>query len=364
MKFAIEREQLREALDAIIPVISTKTTLPVLANVLVQARGDSVRFVATDLDTGLQVSAAAESAETGDALIPAKRLQEIAKQLPDGTIRFTAASDRVSVESGKSRFKLMSMPVSAFPTFPKLDFPGLWAAPAGTVRTLIEGVSFAAARDDNSRPALSGILWEFGKQMRMVATNGHRLAKMEAAGVSGTKADLIVPTKALDLFCRIFTDEAEVQVTKGNNNIGFRSGDTLLYSRLIEGPYPKYEQVLPKDQTRAVVLDCAALLAAVRRVSILTDSQTKRIRLTGTATGLKVSAQTPDAGEASDEVAGAWEGEPIDIGFSGAYLIELLRYAPTDQVRLTFKSPERAATIEPVGESTWYGLLMPLRLAD
>jgi DNA polymerase-3 subunit beta len=363
MKFAIEREQLRGALDAIVPVISTKTTLPVLGNVLLQARDGAVKFVATDLDTGISVSAPSETATIGDALVPAKRLQEIAKQMPDGAIRFAAAGDdRVTVESGKSRFKLMGLPTVEFPSFPKLDFPGTAVVPAGAVRQMIDGVSFAAARDD-SRGAICGVSWEFGpKTMRMVATNGHRLALMTSPGGSA-KAQLIVPPKALDLFRRIYTtDDVAVQVATSPTHIGFLAGETFLFSRLIEGPYPNYSQVLPKENNRSVIVDRAALLAAVRRVSIIADSQTKSVRITGSTAGLKVAVKTPDLGEASDEVAGAWEGESIEIGFNASYLMEILKQAPTDQVKLTFKAPERPATIEPVGESTWYGLLMPLRL--
>jgi len=363
MKFVIERNQLREALDAIVPVIATKTTLPVLGNVLLQARAGSVGFAATDLDTGMNVSAPAETTTEGEALIPAKRLQEIAKQLPEGVIRFgTAAEGRISVESGKSRFKLLGMKTDEFPTFPKLDFPGFGSARAGTVRDLIDGVSFAAARDD-ARPTLGGVLWEFGdKTMRMVATNGHRLAKMEATG-TWSKAQLIVPPKALDLFRRIYTaDDATVQVATSQTHIGFLSGETFLFSRLIEGPYPKYEQVLPKENNRAVVVDRDALLAAVRRVTVMADSQTHRIRLAGTAAGLKVTTQTADLGEASDEVAGSWVGDPIEIGFNATYLMETLKRVPTENVRLTFKSPVHAASVEPVGDSSWYGVLMPLRL--
>lgn len=368
MKFTIEREHLRTALDAIVPVVSTKTTLPVLGNVLVQAREGTIRFAATDLDTGMSVAAPAETTATGDALIPAKRLQEIAKQLPAGTVRFAAASEnRIGVESGKSRFKLLGMPTAEFPAFPKVDFPGTWATSAGLVRQLIDQVSFAASREE-SRPVLNGILWEFSpSQMRMVATNGHRLAQADVAGDSGwSTSQLIVPPKALDLFRRAFvTDDAAVAVASTDSHIAFQSGDTFLFSRLIEGPYPDYTRVIPKENNRSVTVDRDALLAAVRRVSVLADAQTHLVRLTGLASGIKVSTKSPDLGEAADEVAGTWEGEGLEIGFDATYLMEILKRVPTDEVRLTFKAPERAATIEPVGDAgagKWLAVLMPRRV--
>lgn len=172
-----------------------------------------------------------------------------------------------------------------------------------------------------------------------------------------------MPPRALDLFRRVYSDDATVQVAKSASHIAFMSGETFIFSRLIEGPYPNYEQVLPKANDRSVVVDRDALLAAVRRVSVIADSSTHSVRLSGSSAGLRVSTKTADLGEAADEVAGTWTGETIEIGFNASYLMDILKRVPTDSVRLTFKTPERPATVEPVGgDSTWFAVLMPLRL--
>jgi DNA polymerase-3 subunit beta len=205
--------------------------------------------------------------------------------------------------------------------------------------------------------------------MRMVATNGHRLAKMEIPITSaGTPSgDLIVPPKALEQIRRLFPAEEELEIARGDNHLGFRSPFTAVYTRLIEGPYPNYEQVIPKDNDRIALADKNALIAALKRMSVIASDQTHRIRLAFNAGMLKFSVQTPDLGEAQDELPISYEGDPLDIGFNANYLLEILRFVPTDEVRLTFKAPERAATLEPVGwqePGQFLSLVMPLRLVD
>ena len=205
--------------------------------------------------------------------------------------------------------------------------------------------------------------------MRMIATNGHRLAKMDVPVKSpgSTSSDLIIPPKALEQIRRLFPAEEELEVAQAENHVGFRSPFTAVYTRLIEGPYPNYDQVIPRDNDRYAIIDRVALTGALKRMSVVASDQTHRIRLSFNAAMLKFSVSTPDLGEAQDELPVRYEGDPMDIGFNAAYLLEILRYMPTDEVRMTFKAPERAATIEPEAWSDsakYMCLLMPLRLVD
>ena len=221
---------------------------------------------------------------------------------------------------------------------------------------------------EESRPILNGVLWELRPdRMRMVATNGHRLAKMDVPATGGSTADLIVPPKALEQIRRLYPGDAEIELAKSDNHIGFRAGGTLVFSRLIEGPYPNYEQVIPRENDKQATIDKLAMAAALRRMSVVASDQTHRIRLAFSGGNLKFSVQTPDLGEAQDELAVTYEGEPLEIGFNATYLLEILKFMPTDEVRFTFKAPERAATIEPVGwndPASYMALVMPLRLVD
>jgi len=203
----------------------------------------------------------------------------------------------------------------------------------------------------------------------MVATNGHRLAKMEIpVDASGTSpSELIVPPKALEQIRRLFPADEELEIARGDNHLGFRSPFTSVFTRLIEGPYPNYDQVIPRDNDRIAFADKAALTSALKRMSVIASDQTHRIRLAFNAGMLKFSVQTPDLGEAQDEMAVRYTGDPLEIGFNATYLLEILRYMPTDEVKLTFKAPDRAATIEPEGwaePGAYLCLVMPLRLVD
>jgi len=279
----------------------------------------------------------------------------------------TAGEQRVSIECGRTKFKLLGLPREEFPSFPPVKFDKAWKAPAELVHKLVAHVAFAASTEE-SRPILNGVLWELRPdRMRMVATNGHRLAKMDVPASGGSTADLIVPPKALEQVRKLFAPEAEVEIAKSENHIGFRAGGTLVYSRLIEGPYPNYEQVIPRENDKSATVDKAALTAALRRMSVVASDQTHRIRMALSGGAAKFSVQTPDLGEAQDELALTYEGEPLEIGFNAQYLLEIMKYMPTDEVRLTFKAPERAATVEPVGwddPASYLCLVMPLRLVD
>jgi DNA polymerase-3 subunit beta len=371
MKLTITREQLQEGLVAVAASVPAKTTLPILSNILLEATKDGIRLSGTDLDIAVSTTVAASVDEEGAITLPARKLVEIVRELPSAAIRLTASGEqRVTIECGRSKFRLLGLPREEFPAFPGVKFEGGWRAPAKDLQKLIAHVAFAASTEE-SRPILNGVLWELRpERMRMVATNGHRLARMDVptpASGSDSQADLIVPPKALEQIRRLFATEDDVEIARSENHLGFRSSSTQVFTRLIEGPYPNYEQVIPRENDKAATADKAAFAAALRRMSIVASDQTHRIRMAFANGSCKLSVQTPDLGEAQEEITVSYEGDPLEIGFNAAYLLEILKYIPTDEVRLTFKAPERAATCEPVGwddPASYLALVMPLRLVD
>jgi DNA polymerase-3 subunit beta len=370
MKFTISREKLQEGLIAVTASVPTKTTLPVLANILVETTERGIRLSATDLDMAVSTEVTADVDTQGAITIPAKKLAEIVRELPSAPVKVSASGEqRVTLECSRARFKLHGLPRDEFPSFPAIRFAESWRVRSGELQQLISHTAFAASSEE-SRPILNGVLWELRPDyMRMVATNGHRLAKIELpiASAGAPSGDLIVPPKALEQIRRLFPAEEELEIARGENHLGFRSPFTVVYTRLIEGPYPNYEQVIPKDNDRVVLADKNALAQTLKRMSVVASDQTHRIRMSFNVGMLKFSVQTPDLGEAQDELPVSYEGDPLEIGFNASYLLEILRYIPTDEVRMTFKAPERAATVEPVGwdESAKYlCLVMPLRLVD
>jgi DNA polymerase-3 subunit beta len=370
MKFTITREKLHEGLQAVAASVPSKTTLPVLANILVEASKDGLKLSGTDLDISVSTTIPASVDQEGATTLPARKLVEIVKELPNAAIRMTSSGEqRATIECGKSKFKLLGLSRDEFPAFPTVKFEGGWRVAAKDLQKLIGHVAFAASTEE-SRPILNGVLWELrSDRMRMVATNGHRLARMDVptTGQGGGQADLIIPPKALEQIRRLFGGDEEIEIAKSDNHLGFRSTTTQVYTRLIEGPYPNYEQVIPRENDKSLTADKAALAAALRRMSIVASDQTHRIRMAFTNGACKLSVQTPDLGEAQEELSVAYEGDSLEIGFNASYMLEILKYMPTDEVRMTFKAPERAATCEPVGwddPASFMTLVMPLRLVD
>ena len=370
MRFAISREKLQEGLTAVAASVPTKTTLPVLANILVETTDKGIRLSGTDLDIAVSTEVMADVEAPGAITIPAKKLAEIARELPPTVVKIaTVGEQRITLDCGRSHFKILGLPKDEFPTFPIVQFQNSWRVRSGDLQKLILHTSFAVSTEE-SRPILNGVLWELtAESMRMVATNGHRLAKMEIPIKSvGTPAtDLIVPPKALEQIRRLFPADEELEIARGENHLGFRSPFTAVYTRLIEGPYPPYDLVIPKDNDRVAIADKIALVSALKRMSVIASDQTHRIRLSFNSGLLRFSVQTPDLGEATDELAIRYTGDQLDIGFNASYLLEILRFIPTEEVRFTFKAPERAATVEPEGwkdSATYLCLVMPLRLID
>ena len=369
MKFTITREKLHEGLGAVAASVPSKTTLPVLSNILVEATKDGLRLSGTDLDIAVSTIIPAQVDQEGATTLPARKLVEIVRELPSAAIRFTGSGEqRVQIECGRSRFKLLGLSRDEFPAFPAVKFDGAWKVAAKDLQKLISHVAFAASTEE-SRPILNGVLWELrSDRMRMVATNGHRLARMDVPLTgSGGQADLIVPPKALEQIRRLYNPDDEIEIARSENHLGFRSAGTRVFTRLIEGPYPNYEQVIPRENDKLMTADKAALSSAIRRMSIVASDQTHRIRLAFANGGCKLSVTTPDLGEAQEEITVAYDGDPLEIAFNASYLLEVLKYMPTDEVRMSFKTPERATTCEPVGwddPASYLTLVMPLRLLD
>lgn len=371
MNFTITRQNLHQGLAAVSASIPTKTTLPVLSNILLEARDGGVWMSGTDLDVAVRVRVLADVSEEGTLTAPGKKLQEISRELPDQPVEVISRGDQLEVRCGRSVFKLNGLPSEEFPNLPAVGFEEGWSITGTELQKLIHHTSFAVSNEE-SRPILNGVLWELRDGlMRMVATNGHRLARMAvpAGPATTTSADFIVPPAALQQVQRLFKNEDELVVAREGNHLGFKSAGTEVYTRLIEGTYPNYEQVIPKDNDRFAIVEKGGFESAVRRMAIVASDQTHRIRLVFTADAVQLSVLTPDLGEGQDELELQYEGGELEIGFNANYLLEVLRYMPTEEVKMTFKAPERAATIEPVvaeGEDTvdYLCLVMPLRLLD
>jgi DNA polymerase III subunit beta len=370
MKFTITRQNLHNGLAAVSASIPSKTTLPVLSNILFEAHEDGVWMSGTDLDVSVRVKVPADVKEAGSLTAPGKKLQEITRELPDQPVEVSTRGDQIELKCGRSNFKFNGLPADEFPSLPQVAFDDGWRVSTKDLQSLIHHTSFAVSTEE-SRPILNGVLWELRDgRMRMVATNGHRLARMgvSASPSDSPSADFIVPPAALQHVQRLFKGDEELQVARGGNHLGFGSDSVQVFSRLIEGTYPNYEQVIPKDNDKVATVGKKALESAVRRMAVVASDQTHRIRLKFETDRVHLNVLTPDLGEGHDELEVQYGGEELEIGFNANYLLEVLRYMETEDVKVTFKAPERAATVEPVAQGEevidYLCLVMPLRLLD
>jgi DNA polymerase-3 subunit beta len=370
LRFTVTKDQLRALLSAVNPAVPSRSTLPSLQHVLLEADGDMLRGTATDLDMVIRTQVQARDVVPGSLCAPVATLKQIADKLPVGDVVIEVTNGDFQIRAGRARFTVKGLPVDQFPHLKWPSFADAWTVPASDLFCGIESVIFAVS-DEETRPILNGVYWHIRDgEMRMVATNGHRLALAGVRAPQGAAevlkgADLIVHPRSLGTARALFAGAHTVEVARTPDHLAFRAGDSVVVTRLIEGPYPNYEQVLPKDLDREVIGGVVQLRQATERVGILASEQTHRVVFTmSNGAALRISTGTPDRGDADEEVPVQYEGEPLEIGFNASYIGDILKRVDADQVRWTFGGPERATMLEPVdqkgGVRTRF-LLMPLR---
>lgn len=369
MRLTISREKLIEGLATINAAIATKTSLPVLGNVLLDADATGLRTTATDLDLTIETTITADVDVPGSATLPAKRLASIAKELPPAPVRIAVAGQRATVDCGRSHFTLLTLPTDEFPVVPKVSYRND-TVKAGVLAEMVKLTKHAVSTEE-SRPILNGILWEReGECMRLVATNGHRLAlaqrKVERSLGEKTKY-VIVPPKALDQIGRLFSSDDEITVGVTQGHIGFRSATTTVVSRLIEGPYPAYAPIIPSEFKCSVVADRVALGAAASRCAHMATTESHRLIFDVANGAIGISAMSPDVGDASDTVGVRITGTPIRIGINAHYLADTLAAVGTDEVLMQLVAPERPIVFTPQGSADRANdmyIVMPIRVLD
>lgn len=371
MKFTIAKDTFQGGLNTVRSVVPTRATLPILTNVLITAQDNTVVISATNLDTLVRVRVPAEVTEPGSVTVPARKLTELVSTLTESSVKVDSPGKQVRIQSGKASFTLHGMDPDEFPGQPSVSFDDAISLPGDRISELAAHVTFAASTEE-SRPILNGVLWELRPGlMRMVATNGHRLARMDAEIENGstTEAQMIVPRKVLEDATRFFQGADAVQVAFANNHLALRADSIEVYTRLIEGPYPRYEAVIPQDNDRIALVEVAALKAALRRISVMASEQTHRVRFSFANNILTLSAETPDLGGGQDSITIKYDGLPLDIGFNASYILEILDKIKTEWVEISMKGPERAAMFIPMANenekvANYLALCMPLRLFD
>jgi DNA polymerase-3 subunit beta len=364
MKFHLSKEKLLEGLQQVQSVVSTRTTLPILSNVLLQTNGKGINMTTTDLDVGVRCNVEAEIEEAGSTTLPAKRLFTIIRELPSNEVRFEADSKNVScIQSGQSYFKILGLPEEEFPPLPKFEGAKIFNLRQGELKDALKKTSYAISTDE-TRYVLNGILCSFkDNKLTLVATDGRRLAMvdLELEVPQANEGSVIVPAKAINELSRLLRDEGEIQISLGENQVAFELNGTLLVSKLIEGNYPNYRQVIPGEAKERIPLERETFLNAVRRVSLLTSEKSNSVKLIFTKNNIDIAANSPEIGEAKESLPVKYTGKEFTIAFNPEFLMAPLRNLNNDEVFLELIDEMSPGVIK-INTSFLY-VLMPMRIS-
>jgi DNA polymerase III subunit beta len=370
MKFVIEKGVLLRELALIQQsVIDKRNTIPALSHVRIEASGKrAVRLAGTDLDQTLQCEIEGRVQKAGVCALPGKKLFEIIRQLPDAEVRFESKEgDRVLVTCERAQFKLAGMNPKDLPELPVFKESSA-QLPADVVRQMIERTRFCITQEE-SRYTLSGAKFILRKKgVRMVATDGHRLALIDNRAIrSEHEFDVLIPKGALAAVSRLAAaHEGAVGINCDENHVYFEIGARTLVARLLTGVFPNYEMVIPKENDNKVDFDCAALLQVVRRVSVMTDERSRALRLEFTKNKLTVRSEEDGQGAAEETLEIEYAGAPTVIGINHAYLAEYLSVLGGGAIRFEFKDGKTQVQIRPLGEAGYnsFNIIMPMNLGD
>ncbi len=367
MKITVPLAELSKKMNAISAVVPGRTTMPILSMALVLADDNGISFSATDLDISVTSRVNGTVDEKGRLAVPAKKIAEIVKSLQGGDVRMEADGEKLTIKCGKSKFIVNGRSAEDFPKLPKQDNRTEFSLESGVLGKLIQKTAYAVSTD-LTRPALCGVKWEVDKQgLVMVSTDGHRLAKVELKIPLGEiqKAEVIIPPKALATFRSYSEKDEMIKISIGENSVSFDMMEVMIYSRLLEGPFPNYQKVIPSKNAKELLVSRDALSSATKRVSILSDALTHQVIFSLSKDNLTLHVTTQDLGEAREDIDATWSEEEMEIAYNAAYIQDILRTMDTDDIAFHLDRPDNAGVVMPVdqgGNIKQLCIVMPLRI--
>ena len=370
MEFTVRKFDLLQELTLIQGVVERKTTIPILANVLMRAEGGELGIAATDLEIGLKSICVSKTTVPGTVTLPAKRLYEIVRALPDKEIKVKRGeANWVTITCGSSRFRIAGLPQEDFPALPEPK-PAIVGIPPGVLAKLISRTIFAITTEDSKYTLSGALLLMKPGAIAMVATDGHRLAhveKSEALEEVKEEIKVLVPKKAMIELGRMISETADTEgigFSRDDNHLFFDMGKRLLISRMLTGQFPNYEAVLPRNNDRLVNLNREELAAAIKRVAILSDERSHTIRIALGNGSMEITASHSDLGEAHETLEVEYDKEDLQVGFNYQYLLDFLTTADEPEVSLEFRDSESAAQLrtQPPSDYNYRYVVMPMRI--
>jgi DNA polymerase-3 subunit beta len=371
MKLICNRGALLEALSVAGNAVAARTPKPVLLCVKLSAADDKLTIAATDLEVAIRYSDAQVQIErAGEALLPADKLRDIVRESVDDTLSIEVSGDSANIKGNDSLFKIFTQSINEFPPVPDFEGEADFEVNAGHLKGLIGQTLFAAAKE-STRYAFNGVLLVAGgkgnsKKINLVSTDGRRLAMAKGELASSGKIDkegvkAIIPTKALQLVDKLIDDpEENVGFQVRENQVIFHTSSATLTSNLVEGQFPPYEDVIPKDTDKKMTAGTGDFLSAIRRASLLTTEESKGVRMAFSKKGLVLTSRSPEAGEATVNFACKFEGSDVEIGFNPTFLTEALRVVDSDEITLDLTAPNRPGLLK--GGQNFLYVIMPVNL--
>lgn len=366
MKFTVNREALLKPLQQVAGVVERRQTLPVLSNVMLQVEPDRLSMTGTDLEVELVGRVALEGGEPGEITVPARKLLDICRELPEkANIELEQADQRLTIRSGRFRSALSTLPAQDFPAVDKSAPDLSIMLDAKVLKRLLDRTGFAMAQQD-VRYFLNGMLIELAEgRIRAVATDGHRLATSFAALDEATDSShqVIVPRKGIVEIQRLLNElEGQVELAIGANHLSLQSTDFSLTTKLIDGRFPDYQRVIPKDGDKVVLADRQELRQALSRTSILSNEKFRGIRVNLSSGQLQLSANNPEQEEAEEVVSVDYSGDSLEVGFNVGYLQDVLNVVGSDKVQITMHDANSSALLEEPGDDDSVYVVMPMKL--
>jgi DNA polymerase-3 subunit beta len=373
MEISLSRQDLLRELTATQSVVERRTTIPILSNFLIEADEDRLTITATDLDQSMRTSCAAKVKKTGSCTIPARKLYDYVKLLPEGDVSIKLMDNHwVQIRSGRSNTKMVGMARANFPQVPEFPSSGAITIPVASLKNLIAKTIFAISNEE-SRYTLNGALLILkAESIAMVATDGHRLSHIEKTGENfpsiGAEKKILVPRKALSELQSLLanTDAESIEFADDENTLFFRVGHRVLTSRRLNGQFPNYEAVLPRDNNKFAIVRSEDLSRSIQLTSQFADERSGAIKIRLEQNELKISASSTDSGESEDTIETPYNFDPIVVGFNSVYLLEFLKaIGNTGEVRLEFKDSQSAGQMRPEDgqeDFKYRYIIMPMRI--
>lgn len=372
MKFSIERAHLLKALSHVQSVVERRGTIPILSNIRMDVQGGMLRMTATDMDIAVVESVSANIVEEGAITVPAHTFYEIIRKLPDGSDVEMAKSDKdakVTIKSGQSKFSLSSLPVDDFPVMEQGEMPHNFTLSAAECEVLVDKTRFAISTEE-TRYYLNGIYLHAAESdgtsvLRAVATDGHRLARIEV-GLPDGAADIpgvIIPRKTVGELNKLIEGRVEnVEISLSDTKVKFVCGDAVLVSKLIDGTFPDYERVIPQGNDKIMEVDCKVFADAVDRVSVISSEKSRGIKLELAENKITLSASSAEQGNATEELGVSYSADAVEIGFNSRYLLEMMQQIEGDSAQFVFADSASPTIVRDPSEVGALYVIMPMRV--